>query len=175
MRRSCLIPLLISLLALTSMVAADPLYKWVDDQGNVHYSDKPQPGAKKITLPKATTFVAPKVVQPAPLPDATQTQPAGPQPYTQIIVSAPKDQDTVWNTDTVTVGVALTPALQPGDTVTISVDGSSQTVAATSATFTGLERGEHAVTATVNGPRGTSLTTQSVFYLQHATVKKPPL
>jgi|SRR5579871_1586621 len=173
MRRTPLV--LISLLALTSMVAADPLYKWVDDQGNVHYSDRPQPGAQKIVLPKASTYTAPPVVQPAPPPDAANAQQQYSfQSYTQLAVSSPKDQDTLWNTDTVTVSVVLTPALQSGDTLTISVDGKSQTVAGTSATFTQLERGEHDVTVSVNGNHGT-LTAQSVFYIQHATQKKPPL
>ena len=36
-----------------SLGTADTLYKWVDDQGNVHYSDKPAPGATKINIPKA--------------------------------------------------------------------------------------------------------------------------
>ncbi len=171
MHRPALI--LVSLLAVfTFMVSADPLYKWVDEQGNVHYSDKPQPGAQKIVLPKASTFAAPKVVQPAPLPDNSQPQQDG--TYTQILVSSPKDQDTLWNTDTATVSVTLTPALQPGDTVTFSVDGKTQTVGTTSATFNDLERGEHDVTVTVNG-RGGTLTAQSVFYIQKSVSKKPPL
>ena len=167
--------LLISLLTLASVVAADPLYKWVDDQGNVHYSDKPHPGAQKLALPTATTFASPQVTAPAPLPDQSQPQ-AQAQAYSQLVVSAPKDQATVWNTDTVTVSVALTPPLQPGDTITFSVDGKSQTVAGTSATFTGLERGEHDVTVTVNAKNaGGTLTAQSVFYLQRASIAKPPL
>ena len=177
MRRLPLI--LISLLAVTSVVAADPLYKWVDEKGNVHYSDKPQPGAQKLYLPKASTFQPPQVSAPvpAPLPDTANVQrTAGPQPYTQIAVNSPQDQATIWNTDTVTVSVTLVPALQAGDTVTFSVDGKSQTVASTSATFTGLDRGEHDVTVAVNGQAGGgTVTAQSVFYIQRATVKKPPL
>lgn len=170
--------ILISLLAvLPLLVTADPLYKWVDDQGNVHYSDKPQPGAQKIVLPKASTynpaFLATPAPQPAPVAPANKD---AHQTYTQIVVSSPKDQDTIWNTDTVAVSVALTPALQAGDTVTISVDGNSQTVTGTSATFSGLERGEHDVTVTVNGKRGGgALTAQSVFFIQRGTQKRPPL
>lgn len=172
MRRLALI--LVSLLTVfTFMAAADPLYKWVDEQGNVHYSDKPQPGAQKIVLPKATTFAAPKVAQPSPLPDKSQPQQQD-GAYTQILVSSPKDQDTLWNTDTTTVSVTLTPALQQGDTVTFSVDGTTQTVSGTSATFDKLERGEHHVTVTVNG-RGGTLTAQSVFYIQKSGAKRPPL
>lgn len=173
MRRLPLI--LISLLAvLPLLVSAGPLYKWVDDQGNVHYSDKPHPGAQKIVLPKATTYKAPDVAMPTPPANDSDSQQNSPQTYTQITVSSPADQATVWNTDTVTVAVSLTPALQPGDTVTFSVDGNSQTVAASSATFNELDRGEHAVTVTVNGKYG-RITAQSVFYIQRGTKGKPPL
>ena len=173
MRRIPLV--LVSLLAvLPLLVAADPLYKWVDDQGNVHYSDKPHPGAQKLVLPKANTYTAPDVVMPAPVTDGNdKSQANGHQPYSQIAVSSPKDQDTVWNTTTVSVSVSLTPALQPGDTLTISVDGKSQVASGTSATFTALERGEHAVTVTVHGLN--TLTAQSIFYIQRGTRKKPSL
>lgn len=171
MRRLPLI--LISLLAFTSMVAADTLYKWVDDQGNVHYSDKPQPGAQKIEIPKAPTFTpaTPAMPVPPPATGASRPQDSGHLPYTQISVSSPKDQDTVWNTSSVTVSVSLTPALQAGDSVTISVDGQSQTTQGT-ATFTDLDRGEHDVTVTVNGRSASgTLRAQSVFYIQRGTQK----
>jgi Domain of unknown function (DUF4124) len=55
--------LLVGLLALGGMaMAADPgsgattLYRWVDAQGVVHYSDTPQPGAQKLQIAPAQTF-----------------------------------------------------------------------------------------------------------------------
>ena len=64
--------LLLCCLAATA-VLGDTLYKWVDSQGNVHYSDKPQPGAQKLTLPKATTYTAPTAGElPAPQPQLTR-------------------------------------------------------------------------------------------------------
>ena len=164
----------LGLLVMSSMVVADPLYKWVDDKGNVHYSDKPQPGAKKIVLPPATTFKAPAVVQPNPVPQqdlGNGPRDAGPAAYTAIAISSPADQDTLWNTATVTVSVATTPAWQSGDDVTISVDGSSQTVKGTSATFTGLDKGQHTASASVNGLNSGVVT----FYIQKTSIKKPPM
>ncbi len=32
------------------------IYKWTDSQGNVHFSDKPQPGAEKVELPSVQTY-----------------------------------------------------------------------------------------------------------------------
>src|SRR5882724_8865141 len=103
--------ILLAFLTITSMVAADPLYKWVDDQGNVHYSDKPQPGAKKITLAPATTFTAPKSAQTVAPASAysrdSQTQQA---PYTDFEITSPEKDAVIWNLTTVTVTVGVTPA-----------------------------------------------------------------
>ena len=173
MRRILLV--LVALLSLTSLVAADPLYKWVDDQGNIHYSDKPQPGAQKIVLPKASTYVPPNVAMPA-APAATRNQSNSVQAYSNLTISSPKDQETLWNVQTVTVSVSMVPMLQTGDTLTISVDGVSKTSSGSSVTFDNLDRGEHDVTATVSSRNGRgTLTAQSVFYIQKNIDTKPPL
>jgi hypothetical protein len=171
----------VGLLAISSMVAADPLYKWVDDQGNVHYSDKPAPGAKKIVLPKASTFNAALLAPPqtsasdsdhrhrAKPGDATPSA-ATAAGYTAIAISAPADQSTLWNTDSVIVNVATTPAWQSGD-VTITLDGQTQTVTGTSATFSGLEKGQHTASASVDGKRSQTVT----FFIQKTSIAKPPM
>ena len=163
------------------MVAADPLYKWVDAQGNVHYSDKPQPGAKKLVLPKASTFNPPNTVKLTPTgsdaprsaaPDASASQEPGAGPaYTAITVAAPADQSTIWNTDSVTVSVSVTPELRPGDSVNITLDGKTQSVQGTSATFAGLDRGSHTVEATLGELKAAQIT----FYIQKTSIIKPPL
>jgi Domain of unknown function (DUF4124) len=163
--------LLLALLALPA-VMGDNLYKWVDDQGNVHYSDKPQPGATKLHLPKPTTFSAPETAgnagsetkKPAPAPSAS---------YTGFAISSPTADEVYWNVQSVTVTVSLQPALKPGDTVTITLDGNSQGPGAdTSATFDDLERGEHTVQATLQMAKGGSMSTKPVtFYIQKSTQK----
>ena len=50
--------LLIVLLLPTFIVAAE-VYRWVDDDGEAHYSDRPQEGAEKITIQEAQTFSNP--------------------------------------------------------------------------------------------------------------------
>jgi len=159
---------------LPSLGAAETLYKWIDAQGNVHYSDKPGPGATKIVVPRAPTFTPPQVAVPAAGANENREGPAA-TGYNSISIVSPKDQDTLWNTPSVTVSVSVDPALRPGDKVTISLDGVSQTVSGTSATFSEIDRGQHTVTATVTGREGGSATAQAVtFYLQKTSVKKPP-
>lgn len=170
----------LAFLAVSSMVAADPLYKWVDEKGNVHYSDKPHPGAKQITLPKAATFVPPNTVKLTPTgsdaphsatPDsATAPETGAAAAYTSISVTAPADQSTIWNTDSVTVSVSVAPPLRPGDSVSITLDGKTQVVEGTSASFDGLERGPHTASAMVGSLKAPSIT----FYIQKTSIKKPP-
>src|SRR5204863_7851992 len=44
----------ISLLA--SLAVAGTVYKWVDENGVVHYSDQPHPEAQKVDVPPAQTY-----------------------------------------------------------------------------------------------------------------------
>ena len=161
--------ILLALLAITSMVAADPLYKWVDDQGNVHYSDKPQPGAKQIKLAPATTFTAPKSAQtvvPASASDSRTQQ----VPYSDFEIITPEKDEVLWNVTSVAVTVGVTPGgLHEGDQVTITLDGKVQgPMSSLSATFADLERGEHTVSANLQETDGSVMIAKPVtFYIRH--------
>ena len=166
--------LLLALVLIPSVGVADAMYKWVDAQGNVHYSDKPAPGATKVDVPKARTFTPPLEAAPAQNSE-TRSRQSQPQPrvaggYTAISISSPQDQQTLWNVPSVTVSVSLQPSLQPGDSVTITLDGASQTVQGTSATFAEVDRGQHTVTASVGGVSAPPVT----FFVQKTSGKKPP-
>lgn len=68
------IPSLISIfyaavaLTWTALAHADEVYKHVDEQGRVTYSNKPIKGGKKVDLPPLTTIPAPKPPKAAPAP-----------------------------------------------------------------------------------------------------------
>ena len=167
---SQIVLLLLALFTLTA-VFGDTLYKWVDDQGNVHYSDKPHPGATKMHLPNAQTFTPPATATPD---DGSgqHRQQAQQQAYS-IQITSPSADQTFSNTQSVTVSVSLTPGLQQGDTITITVDGQSQGPGGSlSATFDGLDRGQHTASATLQEANGKVLSAPSVtFYIHRATVK----
>jgi|SRR5215469_1166960 len=150
-------------------VLGDALYKWVDEQGNVHYSDKPMPGATKMKTPHAQTFKAPTSNLPTPQPN--NSNPPTPS-YTKLAITEPADHATFWNVHSITVSVDLEPGLQSGDTLTLSVDGQSKTGNDSSATFDNLDRGEHSVTASVSN-NGTTViaATPVTFYIQQARQK----
>lgn len=168
--------LLLALTFISHVVAADPLYKWVDEQGNVHYSDKPQPGAKKLKLPQPSTYTAPVPGDVPAYPVTDQAAGAGGQnghgAYTRFEITSPPANGTVWNTTSVTVSVTVEPGLQPGDKVTITLDGKVVETEGLSATFDDLERGEHSVSANLRAADGTAMVAQPItFYIQRATQK----
>jgi hypothetical protein len=118
----------IGLLAATA-VAADA-YKWLDAEGVVQYSDRPQPGAERIALPTDSRSTAGLSLARAAPPAADQgdQQPTedGPFRYESLTVSVPGAEETLWNIESVlNVSVALTPALLWGHTVRAFVEGGS--------------------------------------------------
>ena len=46
------------MMAAGTLLAGTTLYRWVDDQGRVHYSDQPQPQAEEIEVAEPATFSA---------------------------------------------------------------------------------------------------------------------
>lgn len=167
---------LIALLLLTAFslpaLSGDTLYKWVDAQGNVHYSDKPQPGASKVHLPTPTTFSAPDVTAPrgvASEPQDRSNSVAAPT----LEITSPTPDETFWNVQSITVTLAAQPELGPGDTVTITLDDKTQGPSSvTSATFTDLTRGTHTVHAVLHQAAGGTISAKPVtFYIQQATQK----
>lgn len=167
------------ILSLITVAHADQVYKWVDAQGNVHYSDKPHPGAEKVKIAPPQSYSAPadSGSTSAAGGDRRRAGPAVPTKYTLSIVS-PKPEQTIWNTRSVSVSVGVSPGLSPGDTVTFELDGRHLgPLAGTSATFDDLDRGQHSVSAILTTAKGQVIKAGPVtFFLRQATVfhGKPP-
>ncbi len=170
---------LLVFLASANLVAADPLYKWVDAQGNVHYSDKPQPGAVKMDLPETQTFTAPTPTG-GNLNSEThhQANTDAPKPvapsYTKLEITSPAQDAVLWDVQEVSVSLSLDGPLQSGDSVSISLDGNTLTGSSLSAHFDKVGLGQHSVTATLNSKAGNSLSASSTFYTRQHTAAKHP-
>lgn len=157
---------------------AGQVYKWVDARGNVHYSDKPHPGAKQIKIAPPQSYSASgsahTAQQPAPPADAQPGAPAQPA----IAISSPTPGQSLWNVHDLTVSVTVTPGLEPGDSVTFNLDGKSQgPVNSTSVTFKDVIRGEHTVSASLTRASGAEFSAAPVrFYIHQTSIlhRKPP-
>lgn len=137
---------LILLLIATPSYAA--VYKWVDDAGRVHYSDKPRAGAKAVPKEPITTYQAPP--KPAPKPAVEPAKPPA-AVYSYIEINSPKQNDTVMGDEgPVSIVYMLDRPLHTGHRVQLLLDGK--------VVMTGLrrvfkledaERGEHQVVVRV--------------------------
>lgn len=166
--------------ALAWTAGAGTLYRWVDENGRVHYSDRPHEGAERIDMPRAQTFSAPPVPQqqaadPAPAEGAAEA--GEPLRYESIAVVSPSEQEVLWNIGTVlSVSLDLQPGLQPGHSVQVSLDGSvvgSWPAGSLSATIEPVYRGTHTLRATVVGDNGSELISSDAvtFYVQQTTIR----
>ena len=172
---------LLALLVTSSALAQ--AYRWVDEDGVVHYSDRPQEGAERIVLPKAnTTTVRPYAgSQPANSSandSSAAAATAGQQPeqpfrYESLEVSTPAAEETLWNIEgTLDVSLAVQPALQPGHQVRVYFDGEMRNVSGTSFTIDEVWRGVHNIQAEIVDDTGQLMIRSQTnrFYVQQNNV-----
>ncbi len=167
-----------SILAAAGTVLAQA-YRWVDEDGTVHYSDRPVPGAEQIELPGDNRVASRRRVRATP---AAPAQSAGDQQadtaafkYESLAIASPAAEETLWNIEGVlNVTLALRPALQDGHQVRVYFDGNRRTVDRASFQIQEVYRGVHNLQAEVVDATG-KLIIRSVpnrFYVQQNTIIK---
>jgi hypothetical protein len=147
------------------------VYKWVDAQGVVHYSDQPHPNAQKLEVRGAQTFAA--LPAPGSSAAAAPTQQSGPA-YDSCAISQPADQQMLMNVYSTTAVVQLSPQLRAGDQVHLFVDGKQINGSSTSFSFP-VFRGQHSVQAIVEDSTGQIVceTASVTFFVHQPSVKDP--
>jgi hypothetical protein len=142
---------ILGLAALVSAAPAAVVYKWVDADGVVHFSDQPVPGAEKIVTSGSSSRGI--MSQSAPSGAATQRpqKSAAPIATQQIAITSPQAGQTYSGEQQVQVNLSVEPALAPGQSITWTLNGSelSEPPNATQFTLPDLARGSYTLTATV--------------------------
>jgi hypothetical protein len=165
-------------LSMTLATAASATtYMWTDENGQVHYSDRPHPGATVIDLRPAQGYASPSPRAEAPAEPSSaeaDTQTA----YQRIEVSSPQSQETLWNIEgSLPVQVALEPSLRAGHHFGVYLDGQLVDVNTTSAQFTVPEvwRGVHTLQAVVLDSTGAEVVRSLavVFQVQQTSLLNP--
>lgn len=160
--------LLAALLASTATLAQ--AYRWVDENGVVHYSDRPQPGAEEIQLPKSNTTTVRRYQDDEP---EAPPPPAAPVGYQSLAISSPAAEETLWNIEGVLdVSLSVSPALMPGHRVRVYFDGEPRVVFGRTFQINEVWRGMHNLQAEVIDETG-KLMIRSLpvrFYVQQSTV-----
>jgi hypothetical protein len=173
---------LILLFALTAGAAhSAPAWRWVDSNGQVHYSDTPVPGATQIELSGAQTFGG-AAQRPS---SSAADKPAGPaktsssaQVYRTFNIVSPTQQEMLWNVGTVVnVQVQLDPPLLPGHFLDVYVDGQRRNlnVAGSELTLEDVYRGVHTIQAVVVDGSGAELirSLATTFQVQQSSIQNP--
>ncbi|PLW84275.1 hypothetical protein CWI75_02745 [Kineobactrum sediminis] len=135
------IPLFLLLLILPALAQAQ-IYKSVDEQGNVSYSDQPPEDGKqaeKLELPPTNTAPA---LETRPRQPGEQPEEPAPEP-TVTIVTPENDTVIPMGPGNFSVQASVTPALRSGEQLQLSIDGKpyGETQTTTRWSLTGMFRG----------------------------------
>lgn len=180
-------------LLLMASAQAD-IYRSVDAEGNVVFTDEPSQGAERIEVSPASVISPEQGITtgdqeaddilkltPDTEPEVTE-QSADAIPAYQVRIIAPADDESIWvNNGNVTVSLIVEPQLdaERGDLIVLNLNGADVGVAQPSTSFqlTNLSRGTHSVSATIIDSNGMALTTSETitFHLHRTSVlNKPP-
>lgn len=164
---------LLGMLAATAVFAE--AYTWTDENGIVHYSDRPQPGAKVIDLGTSSAARPKPAARSATTPSQDTRDDAEPATgYSSIEIASPAAEETLWNIEgTLSVSIALSPPLRPGHQVRLYFDGTPQMVSGTSARLEEVWRGVHNLQVEVIDETGKLVirSRPSRFYVQQNTIR----
>lgn len=151
------------LLVLSVTPLSAECYKWTDEQGVVHYSDRPYEGAETVKVPK------PKANPAAPGDDPLGGGTASTDgTYETFAIAEPENNQTIRsNENAVKVTFFIQPPLQQGHKIVLFLNG--QQVAGemelTRVAIRGLECGINSIHAVVRDEKGKHLaTTKTVLF-----------
>jgi hypothetical protein len=149
------LPLILTLLAAVPLHAAQ-VYRWVDKDGVVHYSDQPAPGAELLPL---TTAPKPGSVPPTYTPSAGRSSETPSLPdvrYSACEITSPSQDQTFMQSDGIPIVVETQPDLQAGDRISVSMNGTTLEwpQGAAASRIGPLPRGSYSLVASITGPDG---------------------
>ena len=168
---------LIMIVLLLSSPVFGTAYKWVDENGQVHYSDRPREGAQEIPLP-ATPAPTPTTRPAQATAESPGAPPADAPAYQRIAITSPTQQQTLWNIEgNLDVTVQLSPGLRPGHRVAVNLDGALVDLRPLGLSFQvpNVFRGIHTLEAVVLDARGEELIrSESItFMVQQTSILNP--
>ena len=164
-------------------VFATETYRWVDEDGVIHYSDTPREGAEVVNIRPAQGYRPPAPTVPE---SARAGSEAGADPDVgdadteyAISIVRPQQEETLWNLEgQLDVSLDIDPRLKRGDRIRVYVDGEEITGApqrASSFTVSEVWRGAHTLRAGVYDSRGRELAVSDTvrFYVQQTSTQNP--
>lgn len=171
--------LLLGSLLLLGHTAQAQMYKWVDEEGNVSYSDQPQhKDARQLDPYGDNTIPAMRVPPEAPpersAPDEPETR------YSLLQITSPEnDQAIRSNPGNISVNLTMQPALNvsQGHSISLLLDHQlvSENITTDQATLQNLDRGTHQLSAVIKNKQGRTLKQSDTitFHLHRHSILHP--
>ena len=170
--------LILILLALFTCQAHAAIYKSVNADGDVVYSDTQTQGAEKVQMPALPTYTPP------PVPASSVAPPKAPEKeafYKSFVIVSPANEETIRNNlGVVNIEAKLTPALQTRlkHRVQFYLNGEpyGTPVGKTSLTISNLDRGDYKLSAAVLDAEGNTqiATGDVILYMKRHSILNPP-
>lgn len=149
---------LLAVCLVVTPAVGEEAYRWVDENGVIHYSDTPFPGAERVELGEVQTFSAPTAPDRPSPPSPSAGQDAAMDLYPTFRIVQPAPEQTIRdNSGTLDVSLEVEPRIRTGHRLELflngqSVDGIPR--ATTRFTIDGVPRGEHTLRAELRDGSG---------------------
>jgi hypothetical protein len=153
------------------------VYKYVDDQGVVHYTDKaPTKDAKPVDLPPIQTYSPANPPPALSTPGPVSQPPVLPKSHFEVKITSPSPEETFRDPEPeVNISVTVMPSLAEGFALQYFVDSVAVTppLGQTSWKVGGLQRGEHRLAVALMDSAGkqVALSAPITVYMMPPTVK----
>ena len=159
-------------------VQAAVIYKWVDADGVVHYSDQASPGAEKIvTGTSSTGSAAGARTSTGPSPQMPQQAAQKGLNYSEFTITSPVPDQSFFGEDVVAVHLMLAPSLRPNQAITWHLNGKQLDTPPDEISFAlpRLDRGTYVLTASITDQQtGESQSSNGVtFFVRQPTTLAP--
>ena len=151
------------------------MYRWVDKDKTVHYSDRPQPGAESVTVPTPATYSAPRA--PSAAPRSASGALGGPPaaPAQNCGITSPTPDQVFPNQQSVMISYRG----PPGGTATLQLSGtlneSRSAPAGQAFTLSPVPRGTYTATVSITGEPGVPpcVTPSVTFHVHQPSLLSP--
>jgi len=168
-------PIYVLVCLLATATAVAQAYRWVDDDGVVHYSDRPVEGAERVNLVEYSRNTGARLYTPRPVvpSDNEETEDEAPVRYASFSIASPGAEETLWNIGgKLNVSLALSPGLLIDHRVRVYFDGKPSMVSGLSIQINEVHRGVHNLQAEIIDKAGRMVirTRPNRFYVQQSTV-----
>jgi uncharacterized protein DUF4124 len=157
-------------------VYAGTVYKSVDAEGNIIFTDQPSEGAEVIEIERSQS-ITPVITEPYQYTPARKE--IKKKLYTNLEVISPSDDSTVHNNQgNVSISVNVEPAILPGHQMILFVDGEKITTSKTNQfSLSNIDRGTHQLSVVIISEEGKPLLSSetTTFHLRRVSDLAPSL